>query len=296
MEQKTTEKAIPYGRSLAKKAPVLLIVGAVIALFLSTGLVTSFDEEIGHFKFGAVTFYVTAAGIAAAAGISAVTGRFARGKFSLAAYPESAPLSSFAGYFAAILAAVTAGAELYSIYVLHTHVPSTLELLSCVLTPAITVSAILGTHEKTRTSLPRIIFAILAVLAVNLSMFACYFDFTLPLNSPVRNIITIAQAGVMLFLLSEVRLALSAETRATAPFFVFTSAFAASAVLGISFGLCVFAFVSPDAAAMGISVYRFGCYFGFGLLAFSRLSALSTAAGPYVAPPEPTADQDEKNE
>ena len=121
-------------------------------------------------------------------------------------------------------------------------------------------------------------------------MFACYFDFTLPLNSPVRNLITIAQAGVMLVLLSEVRLALSHELRSTSPFLVFTSAFAASAVLGISFGLCVYGFVSPDAAGMGISVYRFACYFGVSLLALSRLSALGSAAGTYVAPPEPEED------
>lgn len=292
MEKNKTENAIPYVRSLMKKVPVLSIVGLIIALFLSAGLVTSFSEEIGHFEYGAVTFYVTAAGIAAAAVISAIMGKLSREKFSLTAYPESSLLSAAAGYFTAVMAAVTAGAELYSIYVLFTHIPSTLEILACVLTPAITVSAVLGAHEKTRGSVLRIVFAILAVLAVNLYMFACYFDFTLPLNSPVRNIITIVQAGVMLFLLSEVRLALSPETRATAPFFVFTSAFAGSAVLGISFGLCVYAFVSPDAAAMGISVYRFGCYFGIGMLALSRLLALGSAAGPYIAPPDPDADND----
>lgn len=295
MEQNKTENAIPYVRSLTKKVPVLPILGLVIALFLSTGLTTAFDDAIGHFEYGAVTFYVTAAGIAAAAVISALLGRLAREKFSFAAYPESMPMSACALYFTAVMAAVTSAAELYDIYVLRTHAAGALEILAAALLPALTLSAVLGAHEKTRHSVLRIIFALLAVLALNLNMFACYFDFTLPLNSPVRNIITIAQAGTMLVLLSEVRLALSPETRATSPFFVFTSAFAASAVLGISFALCVYAFVSPDAAAMGISVYRFACYFGVSLLALSRLLALNGAAGTYVAPPEPETEPENDN-
>ncbi len=294
MEQNKTENAIPYVRSLTKKVPMLPILGLVIAVFLSTGLVTAFDDAIGHFEYGAVTFYVTAAGIAVSAVVSALLGRLAQEKFSFAAYPESVPLSACASYFTAVMAAVTAAAELYDIYVLRTHAAGKLEIFAAVLLPALTVSAVLGAHEKTRHSAVRVIFALLAVLALNLNMFACYFDFTLPLNSPVRNIITIAQAGTMLVLLSEVRLALSPETRATSPFFVFTSAFASSAVLGITFGLCVYGFVSPDAAGMGISIYRFACCFGVALLALSRLLALNTAAGTYVAPPEPETDNNDK--
>ena len=290
MEQNKTENTIPYVRSLVKKIPMLPFLGLVIALFLSSGLVLSFDEEIGHFEYGAVTFYLTAGGIVVSAAVSALLGRISREKFSLCTIPESPLFSVSASYFTAIMAAVTSAAELYEIYVLRARDAETLVLLAAALLPALTVSAILGAHEKTRGSVPHIVFAILAVLALNFNMFACYFDFTLPLNSPVRNIITIAQAGCMLFLLSEVRLALSPETRATAPFFVFTSAFAASAVLGISFGLCVYGFVSPDAAGMGISVYRFACFFGIGLLALSRLLALNHAAGVYIAPPDPEDD------
>ncbi len=292
MEQNKTENAIPYVRSLVKKIPLLPVLGLVIALFFSAGLVTSFDDEIGHFEYGAVTFYLTAGGIAVSAAVSALLGRFAREKFSLAAAPEHTLLSVCASYFAAIMAVVASAAEFYDFYVLHVRPAETLVLLAAALLPALAVSAILGTNEKTRGSVPHIIFAILAVLAINFNMFACYFDFTLPLNSPIRNIITIAQAGCMLFLLSEVRLALSPEKRATAPFFVFTSAFAASAVLGISFGLCVYSLVSPDAAGMGISLYRFACCFGIGLLALSRLFALNNAAGPYVAPPESEEDSE----
>lgn len=295
-EQNKTEHTIPYVRMLRNVIPVLPVLGIVIALALSSGLVMSFDEAIGHFEYGAGTFYLAVGGIAVAAVVSAVLGRAARTKFSLAAFPDSPPLSACASYFTAIMAAVTSAAFFYDIYVLRTGPAGTLELAAAALMPAITVSMILGTHEKTRQSVLRIIFALLAALAVNLNMFACYFDFTLPLNSPVRNMITIAQAGVMIFLLSEVRLALSPDTRSTSPFYVFTAAFAASAVLGLSFGLCVYGFVSPHAAQMDISIYRFACYFGVSLLALSRLLALNTAAGTYVAPPDPEEEDESPEE
>lgn len=297
MEHNTTETVVSCTKMIRKGVPYLLILGLVTAAALSCGLVFEFDEDVGHFAFGALSFYLTAAGVAGAAAVSAFLGKYAQGKFSLNAFPDTAPLSTGASYFSAFLAIITAAASLYDIYMINLGVTaSRLEIAAVCLLPALPVSLILGAHEKYRTSVVRIVFALLAALAVNVHMFACYFDFTLPLNSAVRNLITITQAGVVLLLLSEARLALSHETRATAPFLVFTSAFAASAVAGISLGLCVFAFVSPNAMTMEISVYRFACYFGIGLLGLSRLLALNTAAGPYVPPPEPAKEENAENE
>ncbi|MBO5257363.1 MAG: hypothetical protein J6C42_07705 [Clostridia bacterium] len=292
MEHNTTETAVSCTKMIRKGVSCLLIIGLVTAVALSCGLTLDFETDIGHFRFGAPSFYLMAAGVIAATVLSALLGKYAQGKFSLIAFPDAAPLSTGASYFAAFLAVVAAAASLYDIYIMNLGVAaSNLQIAAAFLLPALPVSLILGAHEKYRSSVVRIFFALLAALAVNVNMFACYFDFTLPLNSAVRNLITIAQAGVVLFLLSEARLALSHETRATAPFFVFTSAFAASAVSGISLGLCVFAFVSPNAIPMEIPVYRFACYFGIGILALSRLLALKNAAGPYVPPPEPKPDE-----
>ncbi len=270
----------------------LTAIGVVIAVALSSGLVLSFEGDIGHFRKNAPMFYLLVGGVLAATAVSAYLGRSATGRFSLAKFPEHSLLSAGAAYFSAFLAAVSAAAELYDMYILHPGTGSALGLAAAILTPAITVFFLLGTHEKTDQSTGRVLFGILAVLSVTVHMFANYFDFTLPLNSPVRNVVTIAEAGMMLFLLSEVRLALDPAKRATVPFFTFTSAFAASVVFGISFGLCVFAFASPDAAAMGISVYRFACYFGSGLLALSRLLSAHTAAEPHIAPEPATKETD----
>ena len=292
MEHNTTETAVSCTKMIRKGVSCLLIIGLVTAVALSCGLTLDFETDIGHFRFGAPSFYLMAAGVIAATVLSALLGKYAQGKFSLIAFPDAAPLSTGASYFAAFLAVVAAAASLYDIYIMNLGVAaSNLQIAAAFLLPALPVSLILGAHEKYRSSVVRIFFALLAALAVNVNMFACYFDFTLPLNSAVRNLITIAQAGTVLFLLSEARLTLSYEKRATAPFFVFTSAFAASAVSGISLGLCVFAFVSPNAVTMEISVYRFACYFGVGMLALSRLIALDNAAGPYVPPPEPEKDE-----
>ncbi len=295
MEHNTTETAQACAKTIRKGIPGLLIFGLVTAMALSAGLTLEFDAEIGHFAFGVPSFYLMTAGVAAAAILSALLGKYAQGKFSLTAFPDTPTLSTGASYFAAFLAIITAAASLYDMYVVNLGVTASgLETAAAFLLPALPVSLILGAHEKYRSSVVRILFALLAVLAVNVNMFACYFDFTLPLNSAVRNLITIAQAGVVIFLLSEVRLALSHETRATAPFLVFASAFAASAVTGISLGLCIFTFVSPNAVPMELSVYRFACYFGIGILGLSRLLALTAAAGPYVPPPEPEEDEDDE--
>lgn len=274
----------------------LTIIGVLIALALSCGLVFSFDEEIGHFAKNAPAFYVLTVGVLGGTAAATVLGRCAKGRFSFRGIPQHSLLSTSAAYFSAILAAVSAAAELYEMYVLQLGDGSILHLAAAVLALAIPAFLILGTTAKGSRSTVRVFFGILAVLAVTAHMFANYFDFTLPLNSPVRNVVTLAEAGTMLFLLSEVRLALDPAKRATAPFYAFTSAFAASVVFGISFGLCVFAFVSPNAAEMGISVYRFACYFGIGLLALARLLYAYTADAPYTAPAEsadPTKPMDD---
>ncbi|MGN1346550.1 MAG: hypothetical protein ACI4V1_07170 [Eubacteriales bacterium] len=293
MEENKTGYPAAFVRILTKLLPILPALGILIALALSFGLIFDFDEIIGHFDFGSVKFYVLCAGIAAAAILSAVLGIASRHTFSLNAYPDSPLLSLCASYFTAIMALMTTFTSLYDLLVLHLRNAgeSKIELVGLLLLPALSLSMILGAHAKTRSSIPRIVLALLAALSVNLNMFACYFDFTLPLNSPVRNVITIVQAGVLLLLLSETRLALSCQSRASAPFFIFTSAFAASAVLGISFGLCCYAFTSADAGSMGISIYRYAAYFGVGLLGLSRLLSLKTTAGPFVEP-EPEKDKD----
>lgn len=286
MEQESikTESKIPRVRQIEKIFPALPVIGVIIALAVSSGLVLSFDNDIGHFEFGSTSFYITAVGIIVATVLSAVLAVRSLNSFSLTAFPTGEPLSSCAAYFAALMAIIETAADLYGAIFLDAPIDGTLELLSVILLPAVSISLILGTLEKTRSSCAKIIFALVGSLSIISDMFARYFDFTLPLNSPIRNLITIAEAGILLFLFSEIRLAISHKERATAPFFVFSTAFASSAVLGISFGLCVYAFSSPYAAEAGISVYRFAFCFGTAILASSRLRSLGRCAGNYVTP------------
>lgn len=294
-QQQTPDTGIPFAQHLSRLSPLLLLLGLVTAISLSSGLVFDFDYDIGHFSFGSASFYLMTAAIVASVVCSTVLGLRSAGRFTLTAIPTYEPLSTFSAYFTALMAVITSAAYLYDRLVMHLPSNGTLELLSAVLFPTVSVSMILGAHEKTAHSTVRLFFSLLAPVAVTVNMFACYFDFSLPLNSPVRDLVIVAQSGVLLFLLSEARLAISPDKRATAPFFIFTSAFANSAVLGISFGLCVFGFVSPHAVEMDISVYRFAAYFGVALLALSRLRSLDRFAGDYVAPPEPEEDKNKKN-
>lgn len=294
-EQQTPNVGIPFVGHLSRLVPLLLLLALVTAVSLSSGLVFDFDYDIGHFDFGSASFYIMTVAIVASTVCSTVLGLRSAGRFTLTALPTSEPLSTFSAYFTALMAVITSAAYLYDRLVMHLPSNGTLELLSAVLFPTVSVSMILGAHEKTAHSTAHVFFSLLAPIAVTLNMFACYFDFSLPLNSPVRDLVIVAQSGVLLFLLSETRLAISPDKRATAPFFIFTSAFATSAVLGISLGLCVFGFVSPHAVEMDISVYRFATYFGVALLALSRLRPLDRFAGDYVAPPEPEEDKNKKD-
>lgn len=294
-EQIKTQSPIPCVRSIKKLLPLFPLIGVVIAIALSAGLVLSFDNDIGHFEFGSKSFYIMSVGIIVSAVLSTVLGLRSFIRFSLTSFPDSEPLSTCAAYFAALMAIVESAVNFYDNAFLNIPFDGTLDFLSALLLPAVSVFLILGAHEKTRNSLVRVILGIIGALAVNVNLFARYFDFTvLPLNSPVRNLVTIAESGVLLFLFSEIRLALSHETRATSIFYVFTSVFASSAVLGISLGLCVYAFVSPYAAEIDISVYRFAFCFGVSLLALSRLRALDRCAGHYVSPLPPDEEDEEE--
>ncbi len=292
MEQNKTDITNKYIRLLMKFLPLFPVLALVIAFGISVGLIFDFDMGIGYFNFGSPWLFLLSAGIILSAVLAAIFGIAAKEKFSLSAFPPATPLSTFASYFAGIMALVLFVMDIYDAVYLSLGTSSRLSMIASLLLPAITVSMILGCYKKTRQSVVRIVFTMLAALSVNLTMFACYFDSTLAINSPVRNMITIAQAAILLFLLSEARLSISLE-RATAPFMIFTAAISASAALGISIGLLIFRFDAQADYGFRLSAYRYACYVAIGLLAFTRLLSLKKVAGEYVKPPK-DGDNDSK--
>ncbi len=98
-----------------------------------------------------------------------------------------------------------------------------------------------------------VLFGIFACLSVNLMLFKNYFDFTLPLNSPIRNALTLTEGAFLLHLLSEMRTLLG---RNTVRFARFTSFVALSLTGGIAFGLLLALIFTPTTVPDGVSGAR----------------------------------------
>ena len=135
--------------------------------------------------------------------------------------------------------------------------------------------------------LKSLICTLLGTLSVNIAMFGAYFDFSLPLNSPIRNFTTVCQASVLLFLLSEARLSLTPEDapgELPAGYQFFASS--ACAVFGIGIGgggalwqlIRSFSFGSEiigKTPEPNLPVLRLALYLALGLIAADRLLRMS---------------------
>lgn len=276
-----------------KAAPFLLVFAVIAALSISCGLILSFDRDVGHFAYDSVWLYGICASVILSALISGVLGYTSKHGFSFTGFPETTWLSWFSSFLGGIMALI------YAIRLIARSRDggSWISTLSGVLFIALALSLALGCFEKSRTSCLRAALSILAALSVIASMFACYFDFTLPLNSPVRHLITVDQAGVVLMLLQEARFAISPEKRATSGFFTFATAFASSGVLGISAGLVIFTVAAQGDYGFTLSPFQFSCYAAIGLLAVSRLFSFRKTITNYIPDePEHTDDSDPANE
>lgn len=283
----------PYAK---RGVPLLLsVLALVIAFGVSSAMIFDFDSDIGHFKLGSVSSVVLWSGVIVSALLCAWLGLSAKRKFSLTDFPETSLLTLFSSFLGGAMAVAVSFETLFFIIHFGADFLSKLKIISDFLLITLTVSLVTGCFRRTQASPVRIVFSLLSVVAVNLTMFACYFDFSLPLNSPVRNLVTIAQAGVLLLTLSEARLAISPKTRATSGFTIFVNSFAASAVLGISLGFLVFSFAIQTDYGFTLSPFRYSCYIAMGLLGLSRLSAIKECSGEYVPAPDCAADNDKND-
>ena len=209
----------------AKKfSPVFLTLAIFSALSVSVALVCNFDEEIGHFSRGSVWFYLLCALTVISAISSAVFAILSSKKISLYKEPGEDLFSLFASVLCAL---VSAAAFIFFLISLPGYSVSKnlLQILSGLLLVFLAAGVFISVFPKYKSSPARAVLILLGCVAVNLDMFARYFDFTLPLNSPIRNLETIMQACALLFLLSEARLTLGAKAaHNTAKFYIFTSA------------------------------------------------------------------------
>ena len=147
-----------------------------------------------------------------------------------------------------------------------------MQLIGSVTILAVAAVFILYSIDSQRGKTAHKIAAIIAPLSINLTMFARYFDFSQPLNGPVRNVTIIIHCAVLLFLLSEARLAFG--ERVTARFYVFASSVAASIGMGLSLGGVIWGIVDSSSPNPGETIARLALYVAVGCIAIDRLTSL----------------------
>ena len=251
--------------------------GALTALFYLLSLRSDFEFVIGHFAADSVPFLFCKifvwAGILLAAAVIPASYRTVA-----ADLPALSPVGACASLVAAAAAVYASGRSIGAYASSSTHDRAAiLSLFAALFGLILAASLVLSVFRGTRHGAPASVCAVLGALSVNLSMFACYFDFSIPLNSPVRSLTILAQSGALLFLLSEARLrAYPTAEKTSAAFTLLSATAAASVTLGVALGglihrlLPVIGTPEPN---LPVSHLIFYC--AVGLLAAERLATWS---------------------
>lgn len=270
---------------------IALALALVLGVCYALAMARDFDFRIGHFALDSIPFYIAAV-IAGLGVLFTATAYFSAGMKIYDPIPEPSPRSAFASVLAAAMcllvlydAVRTAAAAVPT--TAKTPSPENLGLWSAIAGLFLAASVLLGFFGENRglKTLP-VVCAVIGALSVNLAMFACYFNFTVPLNSPVRNLTTLMQAAILLFLFSEARLTLvKGPKELPVPFQIATQFAAVILGMGISLGGILWRLLRTVSAAFEpyspltagpdptLPLPRLVLYLALSLLALDRLLA-----------------------
>ena len=269
---------------------IALALALVLGVCYALAMARDFDFRIGHFALDSIPFYIAAV-IAGLGVLFTAAAYFSAGMKIYDPIPEPSPRSAFASVLAAAMcllvlydAVRTAAAAVPT--TAKTPSPENLGLWSAIAGLFLAASVLLGFFGENRglKTLP-VVCAVIGALSVNLAMFACYFDFTIPLNSPVRNFTTLMQAAILLFLFSEARLMIVKEPKELPPPFQLATEYAAVILgMGVSLGGILWRVIRMILAAGGSDFFLAGpepnlplprlvLYFALSLIALDRLLA-----------------------
>lgn len=277
-------------------AVVLITLAAVIAASFFLAMRSDFDYTIGHFDSSSLTFNILKAAAVAAAVVCCALALVARRSASFADDPAETPITTFAAVLTALMCVIGLVSSAFDIS-LGVSVDK-FGMVSLVLLPFIGISMILSLIPSLSHSRLRQITAILAILSVNFSMFSDYFDFTLPLNSPIRNLVTVMKSAALIYLLSEARFSFGIKSgRAAVPFFILASGTAGSLTLGYSVGAALFSILNTTADNPNPDLISLALYAAIGIHAIGRFTITVKSAGEYVEPKtEEKEDKKKKKE
>lgn len=286
----TSEAKRPFFLHTRPAAYAALILALAIGVCYALAMRSDFDFTIGHFALDSVPFRIAAVVCGIGILIAAAAYLFS-GTMIFDPLPEPSPLSAFSGVLAAAMCLVILyQAVLARAAAIPTKfiTPENLSLLSALAGLFLGASVLVNffsAQSRGMKTVP-VVCAVIGALSVNLAMFACYFDFTVPLNSPVRNLTTLMQAAILLFLFSEARLTLvKGPKELPVPFQIATQYAAVILGLGVSLGGILWRFLRWGLTIGEVYSYyavvsdptlplpRLVLYFALSLLAFDRLLA-----------------------
>ena len=240
--------AVPKAARIPPFLPPLF--GTAAAVCYAAAMSRDFEFGLGHFSPSSVFFLAAVVFCALGCVLSLVYAASFAGRTVYRALPSPSPLSFFGAFLGAAMCVLifmqnllgyrTARAEeardaADGLIVAGPLSSVKLYLIAAVLGLFLAAALLFPLLHKSRHAWYAVIAALLGVLSVNISMFAAYFDFSVPLNSPVRNFTTLTQGVVLLFLLGEARIALCEDPADLPPAFQYFSS-AACAVFGIGIG------------------------------------------------------------
>ena len=267
-----------FASGFRKALPACPILLGLVGLIYFFALRSSFDYRIGHFD-PSLLFGLLCASLIAGVLYAAVPAFLTKQAVSVTSVPADNVGSLFASVMGAVLAVILAVDSIRA----FTPETTAVQKLEAFTLPFLALSLIFVLKEHP----VRRIAAIISVISVNLTMFSCYFDPNIPINSPVRNLTVILQSSMLLVLLSEARLTFGTESwRITVPFYIFANGTASVLGGGIALGGLLSRLLTSDSADPNLPVLRLGLYLALAVLAASRLYALPAVCGEYREPPK----------
>ena len=280
-EHRFSPSAVVRGRVFRYSIPAL-----AVAAFLgyAVAMLHDFEYDIGHFAMRAPA--VILCGAACVLSILFAVIRTAV-TYKRTAFTEMPDKTSYLTIFTSVLgaglcigmffqnlahyaeiAASTTAGEMPGIP------PAKLYFWSSLFGLFLAASLILKLFPATKHHPGTAICATLGAFSVNIAMFAAYFDFEIPLNSPVRNFTTLVEASALLFLLSEARLAIVKDKEKLPPAFqLLGSTLCATITFGISLAAVVYRLIvlgSNPQPEPNLPLVRLALYTCLGLAAMER--------------------------
>ncbi|MBQ8401865.1 MAG: hypothetical protein IJX14_08050 [Clostridia bacterium] len=266
--------------------PAVLILSVLAGVSFAFTCLRDFDTDIGHVQHGSVWF-----GLMIGAVLLGLAGTVV---LTISAWPVRQFRYPSAGYGETISAFMTAALlgvhALRQLLVTFTTAPvsasafdttilNRLSAAGLLLAALYFVCAGIGRHGAVQTAL-----SLCGCVSMMLVLFRLYFDFSMPLNSPIRNLSMLACTGLLLFLLAETRVNVDLWYTG-APFTVFShlSVILLTGVYGLG-GL-----ILSVCGVGGFSMIESAAYLSAAALGFFRLQQFPSLIGDHIPPP-PTED------